>query len=65
MPKILEDFVGKLEKQGQARSNAYAIATSSLQKNGYLKKGSQAPTGKAPKTASPKPPKIRMNRGRG
>lgn len=41
MPKVLEDLVGKLERQGKPKSNAYAIATSALQKQGKLKKGTQ------------------------
>lgn len=41
MPKILEKLVSKLEKQGKPKSNAYAIATSALQKQGKLKKGTQ------------------------
>lgn len=38
MPKILEDAVKKLKKKGMPESKAYAIATSSLQKVGKLKK---------------------------
>ena len=41
MPKVLEDLVTKLQKQGKSKSSAYAIATSALQKRGVLKKGSQ------------------------
>ena len=41
MPKILEQLVGKLQAKGKPKSNAYAIATSALQKQGKLKPGSQ------------------------
>lgn len=41
MPKILEDLRKKIQKQGKPKSNAYAIATAALQKQGKLKKGTQ------------------------
>lgn len=41
MPAILETLVQKLIKKGTPRSQAYAIATAQLQKQGELKKGSQ------------------------
>lgn len=44
MPKILEDAVARITARGVPKSNAYAIATSSLQKAGDLKKGSNKPT---------------------
>lgn len=40
MPKILEKLRKKIEAQGKDTSSAYAIATSALQKSGYLKEGS-------------------------
>lgn len=46
MPKILERLVSQLEAKGKPKSNAYAIATSALQKSGNLKKGTQEPTAK-------------------
>lgn len=46
MPKILEDRVKTLMRQGKSQSQAYAIATSSLQKEGKLQKGSQKVTRK-------------------
>jgi len=46
MPKILEDRVAALMKQGKSRSQAYAIATASLQKEGKMEKGSQKLTSK-------------------
>lgn len=49
MPKILENLVSKLQSQGKSKSSAYAIATSSLQKSGYLKKGTNKSTSKKPK----------------
>lgn len=41
MPKVLEKLVTKLERKGKSKSSAYAIATSALQKQGKLKKGTQ------------------------
>jgi len=38
MPKILERLVSQLKAQGKSDEAAYAIATSSLQKSGNLKK---------------------------
>lgn len=46
MPKILERLVGQLQAKGQPKSNAFAIATSQLQKHGILKKGTQELTPK-------------------
>lgn len=46
MPQILEKLVKKLEKKGQPKSNAFAIATSVLQKQGKLQKGTQKLTRK-------------------
>ena len=46
MPKILEDRVEALMKKGMSRERAYAIATSSLQKEGKMKRGSQKLTSK-------------------
>jgi hypothetical protein len=39
MPKVLEERVSALEKKGLPKERAYAIATSSLQAEGVLKKG--------------------------
>ena len=41
MPKVLEKLVSKLQDEGKPESNAYAIATSALQKQGKLKPGTQ------------------------
>lgn len=41
MPKILESLVTKLQSKGMPKSKAYAVATSSLQKSGKLKPGTQ------------------------
>lgn len=49
MPKILERLVSQLEAKGKPKSNAYAIATSQLQKAGDLKPGTQKPTAKGVK----------------
>lgn len=38
MPKILEDLVKKLKKEGKDEQSAYAIATSALKKSGKLPK---------------------------
>ena len=46
MPKILEKAVKEIEKTGKSKSRAYAIATSSLQKSGSLKKGTNKATAK-------------------
>lgn len=46
MPKILDDRVKALMRKGMSESRAYAIATSSLQKEGKLKEGTQKPTKK-------------------
>ena len=46
MPKILEDLRKKIEKKGNSKSSSYAIATSALQKQGKLKKGTQQVTRK-------------------
>jgi hypothetical protein len=49
MPKILERLVGQLEAKGKPKANAYAIATSALQKSGNLKPGTQEATAKGAK----------------
>jgi uncharacterized protein YoaH (UPF0181 family) len=41
MPKILDDRVKALMRKGMSESRAYAIATSALQKEGKMQKGSQ------------------------
>jgi hypothetical protein len=46
MPQILEDRVKGIEKSWKPKSNAYAIATSQLQKEGKLIKWSQKLTKK-------------------
>lgn len=46
MPKILERLVSQLEAKGMSKSKAFAVATSSLQKAGDLKPGSQQLTEK-------------------
>lgn len=46
MPKILEDLRKKVQAKGASKSSAYAIATSALQKQGKLKKGTQKVTRK-------------------
>ena len=53
MPAILEKLVGKLEAKGKPKSNAFAIATAALQKQGKMKHGSQelTPKGRAVKAA--------------
>jgi len=49
MPAILERLVSQLQAKGKSKSQAYAIATSTLQKAGDLKKGSQKATPKGAK----------------
>lgn len=46
MPKLLERLVSQLQGKGMPKSQAFAVATSQLQKAGDLKKGSQTLTGK-------------------
>jgi hypothetical protein len=46
MPKILDKLEKKLEGKGMPRPKAFAIATSALQKQGKMKKGSQKLTKK-------------------
>lgn len=46
MPKILERLVSQLRAKGKSKSAAFAIATSTLQKAGDLKKGSNQATAK-------------------
>lgn len=49
MPKILERLVSQLMADGKSKSQAYAIATASLQKAGDLKPGTQKATSKGTK----------------
>ena len=49
MPEILERAVRQLQAKGMDRSRAYATATSTLQKSGSLKPGSQQLTAKGQK----------------
>lgn len=41
MPKILERLVSQRQAKGMDKGRAYATATSTLQKSGVLKKGTQ------------------------
>ena len=49
MPAILERLVEQLMAKGHSKSSAYAIATSTLQKSGSLKKGTNEATAKGKK----------------
>jgi hypothetical protein len=49
MPHILDEAVKQLKKKGWGTSSAYAIGTSTLQKSGSLKKGTNQPTKKGVK----------------
>ena len=49
MPKILDRLVNQLRDKGMDKDRAFATATSQLQKNGILKKGSQELTDKGKK----------------
>ena len=49
MPKILDRLVKQLMAKGKSKKAAYAIAVSSLQKSGNLKKGSSKATAKGKK----------------
>lgn len=44
MPKILDAAVKRIKAKGASTSSAYAMATSTLQKAGELRKGSNKPT---------------------
>lgn len=55
MPAILERLKKQLTAKGYSTSAAYAIATSSLQKAGDLKKGSTKATTKGKKRGSMTP----------
>ena len=46
MPKILDRLVSQLEAKGKDKKAAYAIATSTLQKSGSLKPGTEQLTPK-------------------
>lgn len=46
MPKILDAAVKRIKAKGHDTSSAYAIATSTLQKAGELRKGHNTPTAK-------------------
>jgi len=46
MPAILDEAVKRLKAKGWGTSSAYAIGTSTLQKSGSLKKGTNQPTKK-------------------
>jgi hypothetical protein len=49
MPAILDAAVKRLKAKGWGTSSSYAIATSTLQKAGELKKGHNTPTKKGVK----------------
>jgi len=49
MPKLLERLVSQLQAKGKSKNSAYAIATSTLQKSGSLKPGTQELTAKGKK----------------
>lgn len=49
MPKIMERLVSQLKAKGMSEQRAYATATSSLQKSGVLKPGTQELTAKGKK----------------
>ena len=55
MPTILERLVGQLQGKGMPKANAFAVATSTLQKAGDLKKGSQEATPKGAKRGAMTP----------
>lgn len=46
MPKIMERLVSQLQAKGMPKSEAYAVATKTLQKSGSLKPGTQELTSK-------------------
>lgn len=54
-PKILERLIKQLKAKGYSMGSAHAIAVSSLQKSGNLKKGSTTPTAKGTKRGNMTP----------
>lgn len=55
MPAILDRLVKQLKAKGKSKQAAYAIATSSLQRAGDLKKGSTEATAKGQKRGAMTP----------
>lgn len=55
MPAILDRLVKQLKAKGKSKQAAYAIATSSLQRAGDLKKGSTQATSKGLRRGSMTP----------
>lgn len=55
MPAILDRLVRQLKAKGKSKDAAYAIATSSLQRAGDLKKGSTEATTKGKRRGSMTP----------
>lgn len=55
MPAILDRLVKQLMDKGKSKSEAYAIATSQLQKQGNLKKGTAKATAKGKKRGAMTP----------
>lgn len=55
MPAILDRLVSQLKAKGKSESAAYAIATSTLQRSGNLKKGSTKPTAKGKRRGAMSP----------
>jgi len=55
MPAILDRLVKQLKAKGHDEKAAYAIATSSLQKSGNLKKGTSEATDKGKKRGAMSP----------
>lgn len=64
MPAILERLVNQLMAKGYSKSQAYAIATKSLQKSGNLKKGSNKATEKGKKRGKMTPKQRKKSRER-
>lgn len=62
MPAILERLVKQLKAKGKSVSAAYAIATSTLQRAGNLKKGTQEATAKGVKRGKMTPSHRAKNR---
>lgn len=46
MPKLWDKLAKKLQAKGMDKNKSYAIATSALQKSGYMKKGTRELTKK-------------------
>ena len=64
MPAILDRLVNQLQAKGKPKSNAFAIATKTLQKSGNLKPGTQEATTKGAKRGAMSPEARKQDRAK-